>query len=185
MNPISAFTVSGGAIRYFPPTTSTHLKIMEAPLTFGEYIHRLRRAREWDLRTLSENCGISCIDLSGLENESEPPTVGSVVSLARALDGDIKYMLEMTHCLPQVFLDHLSAHEETAEDSSLRVAGPSEGEPDPAAPAPDHGLAEQLKEYYRLDDDQAEALALAIDGLANLERQQRESLFTLISSIAD
>ena len=91
----------------------------------------------------------------------------------------------MTHCLPQVFLDHLIAHEETAEDSSLRVAGPTEGEPDHSAPALDHGLAEQLKGYYRLDDDQAEALALAIDGLANLERQQRDSLFSLISSIAD
>ena len=45
----------------------------------------------------------------------------------------------------------------------------------------DHALSAPLKDMYNLEDMDAGALALAIDGLMNLERTKRASIFTLIA----
>jgi len=42
---------------------------MDAQLTFGEYMRRLRRERKWNLNTLSEHCELSYTHLSRLEND--------------------------------------------------------------------------------------------------------------------
>ncbi len=157
---------------------------MEAQLTFGEYMRRLRRERKWNLNTLSEQCKLSYTHLSRLENDSVFPTAESVVRLAQALDGDLKAMLEMANCLPRVILDRISAQEQPARSSLLRTAGPAGNGPEEPIPGLDHALASKLKEFYGLDYAQAGALALAIDGLVNLDQSQRSNLFSLIASIS-
>ena len=157
---------------------------MEASLTFGEYIHRLRRARKWNLHALADHSGISYTHLSRLENDSVLPTAESVAKLALALEGDLKAMLEMANCLPRVILDRISAKEEPAGNPLLRTAGPGGEEAEEPIPGLDHALAAELKDLYGLDDAQAGALALAIYGLVNLDQSQRSSLFSLIASIS-
>ena len=157
---------------------------MEAQLTFGEYMRRLRRERKWNLNTLAEQCELSYTHLSRLENDSVFPTAESVVRLAQALDGDLKAMLEMANCLPRVILDRISAQEQPARSSLLRTAGPAGNGPEEHIPGVDHAMTLELKEFYGLDDIQAGALALAIDGLVNLDQSQRSSLFSLIASIS-
>jgi len=100
----------------------------------------------------------------------------------QALDGDLKAMLEMANCLPRVILDRISAQEHPVGSSLLRTAGPSNG-PEEPIPGLDHALAFQLKEFYGLDNAQAGALALAIDGLVNLDHSQRANLFSLIATV--
>ena len=48
----------------------------------------------------------------------------------------------------------------------------------------DHALSAPLKDMYNLEDMDAGALALAIDGLMNLERTKRASIFTLIADLS-
>jgi transcriptional regulator with XRE-family HTH domain len=158
---------------------------MEASLTFGEYVHRLRRARKWNLHALSENSGISYTHLSRLENDSVLPTAESVARLAQALDGDLKAMLELADCLPKVILDRISAHDQPVGNSLLRTAGPAGNEPEEPIPGLEHALTTELKRFYELDDAQAGALALALDGMVRLDPSQRTSLFSLIASISD
>ncbi|MDA1220267.1 MAG: helix-turn-helix transcriptional regulator [Chloroflexi bacterium] len=157
---------------------------MEASLTFGEYVHRLRRAHKWNLHALSEHSGISYTHLSRIENDSVLPTAESVARLAQALDGDLKAMLELADCLPKVILDRISAQEQPVANSLLRTAGSASNGLEEPVPGLDHALALKLKEFYGLDDLQAGALALAIDGLVNLDQFQRSSIFSVIASIS-
>ena len=157
---------------------------MQAKLTFGEYMHRLRRARKWNLNQLAEKCGLSYSHLSRLENDSGVPTAESVARLADALDGDLKAMLVMSDCLPRIILDRISSQEAPADSTLLRTAGPRGNNTEGIIPGVDHPMLAKLKETYGLDDAQAGRLALAMDGLVNLEASQRSPLFDLISSIS-
>lgn len=154
---------------------------MDAQLTFGEYMRRLRRERKWNLNTLSEHCELSYTHLSRLENDSVLPTAESVARLAQALDGDLKAMLEMANCLPRIILDRISAQEQPVGSSLLRTAGPASAGPEEPIPGLDHALTAELKEFYGLDNAQAGALALAIDGLVNPDQPQRSNLFSLLA----
>ena len=107
-----------------------------------------------------------------------------MVQLAEALDGDVKIMLELANCLPRVILDRISSQEESTADSLRRTAGLGGDLPEEPIPGVDHPLAAPLQDMYHLEDADAGALALAIDGLVNLERTQRASLIDLISSVS-
>ena len=156
---------------------------MQTQLTFGEYMRRLRRARKWSLTQLAENCDISYPHLSRLENDSVVPSVESVVRLSEALEGDVKIMLELSNCLPRVILDRIRSQEESTADSLMRTAGLG-GPSEELIRGLDHALSAPLKDAYDLEDSDAGALALAIEGLVNLERTQRASIFSLISSLS-
>ena len=157
---------------------------METQLTFGEYMRRLRRARKWSLTHLAENCDLSYPHLSRIENDSVVPSVESVVRLAEALDGDVKIMLELANCLPRVILDRISSQEVSTADSLTRTAGSGGDRSEEPIRGVDHALSAPLRDMYHLEDLDAGALALAIDGLMNLERTQRASIFSLISSLS-
>lgn len=80
----------------------------DSPLSFGEYIHRLRRAKGWNLGELAKEAEVSYWGLSRFENDHKTPNVATVARLAQALDGDLKRMLEMANCLPQEILDRIA-----------------------------------------------------------------------------
>ena len=154
---------------------------MEAQLTFGEYMRRLRRGRKWNLTTLSEATGISYSHLSRLENDSTLPSAESVARLAEPLGGDLRAMLEMADCLPQVILDRISSQEQQPANSLKRTAGTPGGAPDADVPAPLAGLVAELKLAYNLAEDQATAIARAVGALANIDPSQRWKLIRLIT----
>lgn len=156
---------------------------MQTQLTFGEYMRRLRRARKWNLNTLSDESGISYTHLSRLENDSVLPTAESVARLAEALDGDLKAMLEMANCLPRVILDRISSQEPSVS-SLKRTAGPLGNTPDEPTPSSDHNLVAALKQVYSLDDAEARVLADAIAGLVSLDKTQRSPIMGLIISLS-
>ena len=157
---------------------------MQTRLTFGEYMRRLRRARKWSLTQLAENCDISYPHLSRLENDSAVPSVESVVRLSEALEGDVKIMLELSNCLPRVILDRIRSQEESTADSLMRTAGFGGDPSEEPIRGLDHALSAPLKEVYDLEDADAGALALAIEGLVNLEGTVRASILSMISSLS-
>ena len=157
---------------------------MQTQLTFGEYMRRLRRVRKWSLTQLAENCNISYPHLSRLENDSVVPSVESVVRLSEALEGDVKIMLELSNCLPRVILDRIKSQEESTADSLMRTAGFGGDPSEEPIRGLDHALSASLKEVYDLEDSDAGALALAIEGLVNLEGTVRASILSMISSLS-
>jgi transcriptional regulator with XRE-family HTH domain len=159
---------------------------MEAQLTFGEYMRRLRRSRKWNLTTLSEKTGISYTHLSRLENDSTLPTPEAVASLAVSLDGDLKAMLKMANCLPQVILDRISSSEEnTAANSLKRTAGsPGNGSEESGLDL-NQDLMARLHGVYGLDEDEIRSVAQAIRGLARLEKSRRSLVINMIVGLAE
>ena len=158
---------------------------MQAQLTFGEYMKRLRRSKKWNLTTLSEQTGISYTHLSRLENDSALPSADAVASLAVSLDGDLKAMLQMANCLPQVILDRISANVENAGANSLkRTAGPAGNAPEEPGLDLGEGLVAHLKHDYSLGDEEIGAVARAIRGLARLEKSRRLSVIEMIIGLA-
>jgi transcriptional regulator with XRE-family HTH domain len=156
---------------------------MEAQLTFGEYMRRLRRARKWSLHALADQSGISYTHLSRLENDSTLPSADSVVRLADALDGDLKAMLEMADCLPRVILDRISSQEPQV-NSLKRTAGLPSHNPDGPVSGQDDKLVAELQRVYNLDEEDARAIAQAVDGLVSLEKTQRSPVLSMISSFS-
>jgi len=120
--------------------------------TVGEYIRRLRRCKGWTLLELARETGLSYSHLSRLENDKNLPNPETVVTLARALDGDLDQMLLLAKCLPQALLDLLSPRSTVIELGHL---------PDPAL-SPNKRL--HYMELYRAKDaakTEAAALVLA------------------------
>lgn len=81
---------------------------MTTQLSFGEYIHRKRRAKRWQLQELAAQSGLSISHLSRIENDHTVPKPDTVVKLAKALDGDLTLMLRLADCLPREILERLS-----------------------------------------------------------------------------
>jgi transcriptional regulator with XRE-family HTH domain len=159
---------------------------MQAQLTFGEYMRRLRRSKKWSLSTLSEETGLSYTHLSRLENDSALPSADAVASLAISLDGDLKAMLKMANCLPQVILDRISSNEENAAANSLkRTAGPPVDEPEEPVLNLGGDLTARLKQVYRLGEDEIKALARGMIGLVRLEKSRRSSVIDMIIGLAE
>jgi transcriptional regulator with XRE-family HTH domain len=80
---------------------------MDAGLTFGEYVRRLRRLKRWQLQELATATGLSVTHLSRIENDSAVPNPDTVVKLSNALEGELERMLQMADCLPREILDRL------------------------------------------------------------------------------
>ncbi len=93
---------------------------MERQITFGEHMRRLRRGQRLSLHDLAERTGLSYSHLSRIENDSSLPRPLTVVEIATALDGDLRQMLELAECLPQIILDRMGERGDSPPLSPLR-----------------------------------------------------------------
>ena len=155
---------------------------METTLTFGEYLRRLRRDRRWSLHQLAEQTGLSYTHLSRLENDSTLPRADTVAKLAEALDGDLKELLTLADCLPQLILDRIVSRPETSGVLLRRVAGPGES-PRAASQLVEPQVAERAARDRGLDPEEALAIGEIVDRLVSLDVRQRESLLTIIRGL--
>ena len=146
---------------------------MANELTFGETIRRLRREKQWSLTTLATETGLSYSHLSRLENDSVSPGADAVARLAETLDGDLRELLELADCLPEVILNRIARQGSGALN---RRAGPGD--------APDGngvgGLVADFALRHGLEAGESYALAEAIERLVSLPPKQRQSIERLI-----
>ena len=150
--------------------------------TFGEYLHRLRREKKWNLHELAERSGLSYFHLSRMENDSTVPSAGSVAKLAEALEADVKPLLELANCLPRTILDRLVSQQIGASGPVLnrRAFGPG---PTTEEGADLTALGNLLQRVKGLDIAEARGLAAAALALAELRPDQREAILSLIQTL--
>ena len=150
---------------------------MDAQLTLGETIRRLRREKKWSLGTLAEKTGLSYSHLSRVENDSASPQADAVARIAEALDGDLRELLTLADCLPEVILNRIAGS--AATNALNRSAG--QGEP---APADSVGaFAADLATVHGLEKSEANELADAVARLVMLPAEQRDSIMKLILTL--
>ena len=155
---------------------------MDAELTFGEYVRRLRRAKRWQLQQLAAEAGLSFTHLSRIENDNAVPNPDTVVKLANALDGDLDTMLQLADCLPREILDRLMRRAEGSESALRRAAGQVE----------DNGFARALVEdmdpdfraafatIFGLAERDVEGIFLVLRRLAQMAPAERESVLKFL-----
>ncbi len=151
------------------------------PLTLGEYMRRLRRHRGRSLLQIAEETGISYTHLSRIEADSTLPNADTVTKIATSLDGDLRLMLEMARCLPQVILDRMV---ETAGDrqSATQLRAANLGSSGGAHDEPSQ-LILALVQAFNFSASEANEMALAIGSLAALPIDRRTLLITLIHNL--
>ena len=142
---------------------------MDADLSFGEYVRRLRRRKRWQLQELAAATGLSVTHLSRIENDSAVPNPDTVVKLSNALEGEMERMLQMADCLPREILDRLV---ERAADGG-RVMKRSAG----TQPA-DFSFPQALIE------DVDPAIRSALTSTFNLSEQDIDGLFGILQRVA-
>ena len=138
---------------------------MDDRLTFGETIRRLRRERKWSLGTLAEQTGLSYSFLSRVENDSASPEAKTVARLAEVLDGDLRELLELADCLPEVILSRIARRQDGAGAGALnRSAGRDERPSGRSIGA----LVTDLALVHGLPASEAYSLADAVERLMTL-----------------
>ena len=153
---------------------------MDAKLTFGETIRRLRRRKNWSLGKLAEETALSYSYLSRVENDSASPQADVVARLAEALDGDLRDLLELAACLPEVILQRIARREAGSPAGSLnRSAHRDEGTPLGSVGA----LVADLALQHGIPVSDARDLADAIERLVTLTPDQRASIARLILTL--
>ena len=154
---------------------------MQDQLSLGEYIRRLRKQAKCNLQSVAEKTGISYSHLSRIENDSTVPNANTVASIAEALNGDLKLMLEMADCLPRAILDRIVAREEVGGPASLRrtagVGGGAVGEGDADPYLVNLALVSGATEAEASD------LAKGVGQLLQLSPTQRKAVSRLIRSL--
>ena len=153
---------------------------MDASLTFGETIRRLRRQKKWSLGTLTEQTGLSYSYLSRVENDSASPQPDAVARLAEALDGDVRELLELADCLPGVILDRIARRWDGASPGALNR---SAGESDLPSKGSVGALVADLAIVHGFPASEAYGLADAIERLVTLPVEQRDSIMRLILTL--
>jgi transcriptional regulator with XRE-family HTH domain len=157
---------------------------MEAELTFGEYMRRLRRSRKWTLSLLAEKTGLNYPHLSRMENDSTLPKADTVARIAEALGGDLKTMLELADCLPRTILDRIMrTQDESTKESLGRTAGPR---PDRTSDAENRRVKELLDQalLHGLSQEEAQSVIEAFEELVRLDQLQRSAVVNLIRSLS-
>ena len=153
---------------------------MPASLTLGETIRRLRRHKKWSLGTLAQETGLSYSYLSRVENDSASPQADAVARLAEALDGDIRELLELAACLPDVILKRIARREEETPAGSLSRSAHRDDE----VPSGSVGaLVTDLAMMHGFQVPEAHSLAAAIERLVSLPPEQRASITRLILTL--
>jgi transcriptional regulator with XRE-family HTH domain len=157
---------------------------MNAPLTLGEYMRRLRRAKRWGLQELSEASGLSVSHLSRIENDSALPNVETVVKLSNALGADLEVMLEQAQCLPQEIMDRLLQRANGDQTAVRRSAGDGA---DPGFARAlieeiDPRLREALEQRFRLSPGDIDGLFTLLQRLAAMRPEQRAVVLDFLGS---
>lgn len=155
---------------------------MNNNLTFGEYMRRLRRSKGLSLHELSQQTDISYSHLSRIENDSSLPQPKSVVEIATALDGDLKQMLELAECLPQVILDRMVERGEGAGVPLKRSAG--RGRESRSVETALNDLAMQIVRSSGVPPSEARVIVDAVQRLVQLDEHQRSAVANLIRSLS-
>ena len=153
---------------------------MDQQLTLGETIRRLRRQQHWSLGTLAERTGLSYSHLSRVENDSASPQADAIARLAEALDGDLRELLELAACLPEVILQRISRQEGGHPRGSLPRAAHRAGESPPGAITQ---FVIDLASHSELPLPEAHDLADAVARLVTLPPAQRASITRLILTL--
>ena len=155
---------------------------MNADLTFGEQLRRLRRAKQWQLQQLATESGLSLTHLSRLENDNGVPNAETVVKLVKALDGDLEYMLQLANCLPREILERLMRRAEGSESALRRSAGTVEdaGFAQALVEDMDPGLRSTLASAFGLAEPDAEGIFLVLRRLAQMAPAERESVLKFL-----
>ena len=153
---------------------------MDSQLTLGETIRRLRREKQWSLGTLAERTGLSYSHLSRVENDSASPQADGIARIAEALDGDLRELLELADCLPEVILQRISRQEGVRPAGSLPRAAHRAGESPPGSV---RTLVSDLAVRSGLSLEEAEDLADAVARLVTLPPAQRASITRLILTL--
>ena len=81
---------------------------------------------------MAERTGLSYSHLSRVENDSASPQADGIARIAEALDGDLRALLELADCLPEVILQRISRQEERSPAGSLPRAAHRAGSRHPA-----------------------------------------------------
>jgi transcriptional regulator with XRE-family HTH domain len=153
---------------------------MDARLTFGETIRRLRRQKKWSLGTLAEATGLSYSFLSRVENDSASPEAKTVARLAEALDGDLRELLELADCLPEVILNRIARRQDSGMTGAFNR---SAGESEPPAGDSIGALVTDLALVHGLPASEAYGLADAIERLMTLPAPQRAAIAQTILTL--
>ncbi len=154
---------------------------MPDEMSFGLYMRQHRNAKRWNLTRLAEETKLSYSHLSRLENDSSLPKPDTVVTLADALDGDLKEMLALAKCLPESILNQMTNVNEggqvlrRAADRHRSAAGEKRQLSHAKALAKTLGLTSReadeagntVLEFLKLDGRQREALARLIDSMSS------------------
>jgi len=151
---------------------------MNQQLTFGETIRRLRRLKKWSLGQLSDETGLSYTYLSRVENDSASPQADVVARLAEALNGELRELLALANCLPEVILDRISRTQEEA-GALNRAAHRRDQTPLEAVGA----LVADLAVNHGIDVSDANDFADAIERLVGMPAEQRASIVSMILTL--
>ena len=129
---------------------------------------------------MSETAGLSYSHLSRIENDSTLPGPKTIAKLVDVLGGDVKRMLEMAECLPEIILERIQGHGEPSPARLHRTAGSDNR-------GADREQVAALLEFARsagLGEEAAAELASATAALAQLPAHQRRSIALMIHSIS-
>lgn len=159
---------------------------MSDTLTLGEYIRRLRRRSKKSLQDLTDETGISVSHLSRIENDSNVPSAEAIVKLAKALDGDMDFMLERADCLPKEILSRLTRRAAQGGQVMRRAAGssPDDDFPEALVGDIDPSLRAALAERFHVPEEDARALFQALEQISVMTEQQRETFIEAIAIMA-
>jgi transcriptional regulator with XRE-family HTH domain len=160
---------------------------MDASISFGEYVRRLRRAKGWQLQDVASSSGLSISHLSRIENDSAIPKTETVVKLATALAGDLAYMLELANCLPHEILERLIRRAEGSAPALPRSAGERGTDPgfsQALVEDMDPGLRRALAQQFGLSDSDVEGLFAVLRRMAKMDPAKRAAVIGFLAASA-
>ena len=152
---------------------------MSDEMTFGLYIRQRRTGKRWNLTRLAEETELSYSHLSRLENDSALPKPDTVVTLADALDGDLKEMLELADCLPKSILEQMAG----VKDGNAALKRSADRRGSTTVGKRQLSQAESLARALGLSGRDAKNSASAIVQFLALDGRRRHALTSLIESM--
>jgi transcriptional regulator with XRE-family HTH domain len=158
---------------------------MDAGLTFGEYVRRLRRRKRWQLQELAVATGLSVTHLSRIENDSAVPNPDTVVKLSNALDGELELMLQMADCLPREILDRLVDRAADGGTVLKRSAGSQPADfsfPQALIEDVDPAIRTALAEHFGLSEQDIDGLFGILERVAQMEPARRAAVLDFLAA---
>ncbi|MDP8921557.1 MAG: helix-turn-helix domain-containing protein [Chloroflexota bacterium] len=158
---------------------------MDAGLTFGEYVRRLRRRKRWQLQELATATGLSVTHLSRIENDSAVPNPDTVVKLSNALGGEMELMLQMADCLPREILDRLVHRAADGGTALKRSAGNQPADlsfPQALIEDIDPSVRTALAKHFGLSETDIDGLFGILQRVARMAPAQRAAVLKFLAA---